>query len=300
MSVPEIIKVDLSNFPSNERFAQIPGKVVLTDNLDDNEKDSEEHQHPSFPIQVSMNVSIICVSGQLEMDIDLKHYTLTQGYTALLMTGSFFQMKSVQPGTKYIVIAITPNFIKFMGNVKMGVEFGNQLKEHPVHQPPAQELEENISLYKALKQKLLDKTYLYKEDVAKSYFRIMLGNIFQDFARSTGLEGATQSMGRKEELFMQFVEVVKENYIKHRNIVFYADKLCVSPKYLSSVVHIVSGKYATEWINQYVVLEAKILLRSNGVSIKDVSNRLNFANQSFFAKYFKQHTGYTPKEYKAL
>ena len=151
-----------------------------------------------------------------------------------------------------------------------------------------------------MKQKLLDKTYLYKEDVAKSYFRIMLCNIFQDFARSTGLEGATQSMGRKEELFMQFVEVVKENYIKHRNIVFYADKLCVSPKYLSSVVHIVSGKYATEWINQYVVLEAKTLLRSNGVSIKDVSNRLNFANQSFFAKYFKQHTGYTPKEYKAL
>jgi YesN/AraC family two-component response regulator len=107
-------------------------------------------------------------------------------------------------------------------------------------------------------------------------------------------------MGRKDELFMQFVESVKEHYIKHRNIVFYADLLCVSPKYLSSVVHLVSGKYATDWINQYVVLEAKTLLRSDGVSIKDVSNRLHFANQSFFAKYFKQHTGYTPKEYKAL
>ena len=300
MIVPEILKVDISNFPIGEHFVQIPGKVVLTDNLEDKENVMEKRQHPSFPIQVTMNVSIICVSGKMEMEIDLKHYILSAGYTALLLTGSFFQMKNIEPDTKYIVIAISPDFIKFVGNVKTGIEFGNQLKEHPVHQPPTNELEENISLYKALKQKLLDKTYLYKEEVAKSYFRIMQCNIFQDFARITGKQGEPQIMGRKDELFMQFVESVKEHYIKHRNIVFYADLLCVSPKYLSSVVHLVSGKYATDWINQYVVLEAKTLLRSDGVSIKDVSNRLHFANQSFFAKYFKQHTGYTPKEYKAL
>ena len=94
--------------------------------------------------------------------------------------------------------------------------------------------------------------------------------------------------------------IVKEKYIKHRNIAFYADQLCVSPKYLSSVVHAVSGKYATDWINQYVILEAKAMLKSDRISIKDVSNKLHFANQSFFAKFFKQHTGYTPKEYKEL
>ncbi|MBQ2297918.1 MAG: AraC family transcriptional regulator, partial [Bacteroidaceae bacterium] len=87
---------------------------------------------------------------------------------------------------------------------------------------------------------------------------------------------------------------------QNRSITFYADKLCISPKYLSSVVHSVSGKYATDWINQCVILEAKNMLKKEGASIKDVSNYLNFANQSFFAKYFKQHTGYTPKEYKAL
>jgi len=300
MSVPEIIRVNLSHFPTDERFVQIPGKLVMVDNLDENWSEEESHQHPIFPVQVTMSISIICLTGKMELKIDLNDYTLTDGHTALILPGSFFQLKNIEPGCKCIFFAISPDFASFAGAVKTGIEFGRKLKKNPVHCPPAQELEEGISLYKALKKKLQQEGYNYKEEVAKAYLRIMQCNIFQSFTEEMGREAETHPVGRKEALFMQFVEVVKEHYIRNRNIAFYADKLCVSPKYLSSVVHSVSGKYATEWINQYVVLEAKTLLRSEGVSIKDVSNRLNFANQSFFAKYFKQHTGYTPKEYKAL
>ena len=103
---------------------------------------------------------------------------------------------------------------------------------------------------------------------------------------------------RKEEIFKQFIAAVQDNYTKERNVIFYADKLCVSPKYLSAVVHEVSGKHATNWINEYVILECKAMLKVEGDSVKNVCNRLNFPNQSFFAKYFKQHTGMTPREYK--
>lgn len=292
------MKVSLSQFPTDKRFAQIPGKVVLTDNMDGD--DIEESKHPSFPVQVTMSISIICLSGQIDMEIDLKEYTLKSGDTALFLPGSFFQLKKLHRGSKYLFISVSPTFLKFVGNIKTGVEFFTQLKEHPVHHPTPEELEENISLYKALKEKLLDEEYVYKEDVAKAYLRIMQCNVFQEFGRAIGKLGKNLPMNRKDELFMLFMDAVKENYSKHRNISFYADKLCVSPKYLSSVVYLVSGKYATDWINQFVVLEAKTMLRSDGISIKDVSNHLHFPNQSFFAKYFKQHTGYTPKEYRAL
>lgn len=300
MSVPGITKVDLSHFPTDERFAQIPGKIVLTDNIDDEWPDYEEQQHPNFPVQMTMTACIICLSGEMNMDIDLKNYTLRDGYTAILLPGTFFQLKEVKPGTKCVFFAISPDFIKFISDVKTSIEYGGKVREHPVAQPDAKELEENIALYKALKRKLKDKDYRYKEEVASAYMRIIQCNISQNFVTPNGKQPETHMLNRKEELFMRFVAVVKEHYTQHRNITFYADKLCVSPKYLSSVVHAASGKYATEWINQHVVLEAKTMLRSPGLSIKDVSNQLNFANQSFFAKFFKQHTGYTPKEYKAL
>lgn len=300
MNAPDIIKVDLSHFPTDERFAQIPGKLVLVDNLDDDFETIDHHSGSSFPVQIAMAVSMICVSGKIEMKIDLNQYTLNHGCTMLILPGSFFQILNVDKGTKCLFMAISPDFVNYAGDVTLGIEFGRKLKNEPIHHPDAKDLEEHINIYKELKRKLTDKQYAFKEEVAQSYLHILQCNDFQLFVEETRQQQESKPTSRKEELFVKFMGLVKNNYTEHRNIAFYADKLFVSPKYLSSIIHDVSGNYATDWINQHVVLEAKALLRAEGISVKDVSNRLNFANQSFFAKFFKKHTGYTPKEYKAL
>ena len=79
---------------------------------------------------------------------------------------------------------------------------------------------------------------------------------------------------------------------------FYADQLCLSPKYLSRLIKEVSGKSAPEWIDAYVMLEAKHLLKYTDISIKEIVFKLNFSNQTVFYKYFKAHTGMTPTEYR--
>lgn len=299
-NIPEIIKVDLSHFPTDKRFVQIPNKVVLTDNITEEFHIEHETQHPSFPVQVTTAVCLICVSGKMDVKIDLNDYTLTDGYTAVILPNSFFQMTSIEKGTKCIFMAISTDFINFNGDIKVGMEFGRTIRENPIHKPNEEELDETITVYKLMKKKLKQEEYLYKEEYAKSCLQIMYCNIFQTFITASGIQQEARPTSRKEELFHKFIKIVKTNYMENRSIQFYADKLFVSPKYLSSIIHEVSGKYATDWINDYVILEAKAMLRVEGNSIKDVSNNLNFANQSFFAKYFKQHTGYTPKEYKSL
>lgn len=300
MSTPDIIKVDLSHFPTDERFAQIPGKLVLADNLEDDFEAPDRQNNSSFPVQIAMAVSMICISGKIDMKIDLNQYTLTNGSTMLILPGSFFQLLNVDKGTKCLFMAISPEFIIHVGDVKLGIEFGRKLKNEPIHHPSTKDLEEHITIYKELKRKLTDEQYIFKEEIAQSYLHILQCNVFQQFVTNTKQKQENKPASRKEELFVKFMSIVKKHYTEHRNITFYADKLFVSSKYLSSVVHDVSGNYATDWINQHVILEAKAMLRAEGMSVKDVSNRLNFANQSFFAKYFKKHTGYTPKEYKAL
>ena len=79
---------------------------------------------------------------------------------------------------------------------------------------------------------------------------------------------------------------------------FYADLLCVTPSYLSVVVKEKTGKTALQWINDIVMSDARQLLLYSDQSIKEIVATLGFPNQSFFGKYFKQHTGKSPKRFR--
>lgn len=300
MNKQEIMKVDLTHFPTDSRFVQIPGKLAIIDNLEEKSYEHIEQQDKSFPIQLDMNVCFLCTSGQIDLEIDLNMYTLHEGDAAMILTGSFLRVIRIKDSARIAFIAINSDFLKYVGNVKTVIEHVNKVKRMPVSHMEPDMMEESLMIYNEIKKKLSNPDYRFKEEVAKSYIQIMLCNFFDRFVQKNETTEEQAPKSRKEELFKNFIKLVKDNYLNHRSITFYADKLCVSPKYLSSVVHKVSEKCATDWINQYVILEAKSMLRMEDTNIKDVSNHLNFANQSFFAKFFKKHTGYTPKEYKAL
>jgi AraC-like DNA-binding protein len=103
---------------------------------------------------------------------------------------------------------------------------------------------------------------------------------------------------KHEILVDKFLKLVRENYKKHLGVKFYADILCITPRYFSKIVKENSGKSANEWIDEYIVQEAKALLKSGNFTVQQVSDELNFPSQSFFGKYFKRHTGVTPSKYK--
>ena len=107
-----------------------------------------------------------------------------------------------------------------------------------------------------------------------------------------------EKKSKQEVLLEDFLDFVQKHYKEERSVEFYADKLCLTPKYLSTVIRQTSGKTAGEWIDEYVVLEAKALLKSTKMTIQQISEELNFPSQSFFGKYFKRLSGVSPKEYK--
>lgn len=110
---------------------------------------------------------------------------------------------------------------------------------------------------------------------------------------------ATHSrFSRQEEIFKRFITLVNEHGKRERNISFYADKLCLTPHYLSTVIRETSGQTVMQWINQAVILEAKVLLKHSDMLIFQISDELNFPNPSFFSKFFKRMTGMTPAEYQ--
>lgn len=104
---------------------------------------------------------------------------------------------------------------------------------------------------------------------------------------------------RAEEYFRQFTELLGEHYKHEHSVGFYARQLCITPKYLTTLIKRISGKSVSEWIDNYVILEAKTLLKYSNMSVQEIAYYLNFPNQSFFGSYFKRNAGMSPSQYKA-
>lgn len=117
-------------------------------------------------------------------------------------------------------------------------------------------------------------------------------------ARITQVGGASRQLSREKEIMARFLAIVADNFKTVRRISFYADQLCISVKHLSAVVKKTSGRTPGEWIEQYVIMEAKVLLRTTDLSIQQISTALNFSHQGFFGKYFRYRTGMSPSAFR--
>lgn len=103
---------------------------------------------------------------------------------------------------------------------------------------------------------------------------------------------------RQEEVFNRFLSLVNKYAISERSVVFYADRLYLTPRYLSTLIKQTSGRTVMNWVNEAVVQEAKLLLRHSDKLVYQIADELNFPNASFFCKYFRRLTGKTPYEYR--
>ena len=135
----------------------------------------------------------------------------------------------------------------------------------------------------------------YRMQVIENLIRVFYYGAMGRFSLN-GKESATYKNGLVEK----FIELVEEHYRQERLIGFYADKLCITPKYLSKLVKEHTGRSAGEWIENHVILDARAMLQSSDMTIQQIATSLNFPNQSFFGKYFKRATGISPKHYRQI
>ena len=125
----------------------------------------------------------------------------------------------------------------------------------------------------------------------------MMGALWADKLSLARKQSENKSL-RSKAVFEDFLALVRDNHNKERSLSFYADKLYLTPKYLSKLVKNVSGKSAHEWIDSFVISEAMNMLKYSDMSIKSIVWELNFPNQTTFYRFFKANTGMTPSEYR--
>ncbi|MDL2319555.1 helix-turn-helix domain-containing protein [Alistipes sp. OttesenSCG-928-B03] len=110
-----------------------------------------------------------------------------------------------------------------------------------------------------------------------------------------------EQQGQKDRRYyymLTFLDLLGQYSTQERSVGFYADKMFITPKYLSSIIKEISGKSASEWIDEYVMNEAKTILQQPDMNVSEVAYHLNFSTISFFGKYFKRHAGISPSAFQ--
>lgn len=143
-----------------------------------------------------------------------------------------------------------------------------------------------------------DSENLYREAIAQNLLQIFFLDTYDKVQRYFTEEQINGS-NRKEELFKKFINLVHTYCTTQRDVAFYADQLCISTRYLSAITKQVAEDSAKEIIDENLILELKMALQSTGMSLKEIADKYRFPDQSFFGRYFKKHTGMSPKEYRA-
>jgi AraC-like DNA-binding protein len=161
---------------------------------------------------------------------------------------------------------------------------------------PEQDMQEFLTLFGLIRTKLANPNR-FTPQIIQHYCNILFYNCYALYKQKE-TEQDIVNKKQKEAVFERFIIEVERHFKEQHAIGFYADRLCITPKYLSLLIKEASGKTAADWIREYLVMEARALLKSGRMTAQQVSNELNFADQSHFGNFFKRYTGFSPREYQ--
>ena len=270
--------------------------------MDRNEHYIPENINPIFKYPLRLDEIVISVreKGSSKISINLREYNIEKNDLLICAPGDILQ-SNLSPGPHTTqVFLISSDFLKEMYiNLNSFIPFFISLKENPKFHLTDAEVEELKSFY-LLIEETVDRNDNFRTEIVRRLMGAYLYKIGSILHRKQPefLSENPKALKREEVLFNQFINLLTEHHRKERRVDFYAEQLFLSPKHFSTVVKKVSGKTAGEWIDEYVILEAKALLKYSVMSIQEVAYFMNFPNPSFFGKYFKHHTGMSPSEYK--
>lgn len=296
-----IRQLQLNHFNKSDDDMYIGNSMAITDNFDCKnqipDKQFAGYGRLVFPQKLSFIATIICVEGNVESIVNREKVWLRRGDTLIAFSGSIIEGLICRDDTQTVAIAIEDN---------LGQSFFNRADKVMRSRLTSQTGfvsfhigEDDLGFFC---RQYINAKHLYsisippfRDDVVQAF---MMGNVALFFSRLVGNIVVSTSVGREAELYSMFMKNLQKYACQHRTVDFYADRLCVSAKYLSRVIRKSSGRSPSQLIQERVTLEAKSLLATSTLTVRQIADEMNFSSDNHFCQYFKKQTGLTPMEYR--
>ena len=252
-----------------------------------------------FPCRIDAFIIGVGTEGETSVSFNLHEFRLKKDSMFIFTPKNILQVNS-QQYFKADVIAISPDFMRRI-NIKNMMPLFLKFVENPALTLTPEESRSMRGMIAQIERETRGPETHFSFDIVSGLIAATIykvGDIMYHYLAEHP-EEQNNSHNRAEAYFKQFTHLLGEHFREERSVGFYARQLCITPKYLTTLIKRISGQSVSEWIDNYVILEAKTLLKYSTMSIQEIAYYLNFPNQSFFGSYFKRNTGMSPSQYKA-
>lgn len=277
------------------KCAQGQNKNVFNDRLVVSEISSIADTPLKKAVSPTMFTLIIVVSGSISLSIDKQQYVVGAG--TVVHTGSERMLKLNSYSEDFCgrIISLDRDLAN---TIIPGFTPGTYLYmyQNPMLQLTNDEMAEILAIFAVLK----NRSEKSDQKEGKVFNCLFMALYFQmmEYIEKRVHKNSQPLLSHKETLYKRFLTLLKENVRKEHRVTFYANRLCLTPQYISFVLKEISGKTANKWIDEMLLAEAKMLLFSTENNIQQIADQLHFPDQSSFGKFFKKMTGFSPSNYK--
>ncbi|HQB37524.1 MAG TPA: AraC family transcriptional regulator [Bacteroidales bacterium] len=254
-----------------------------------------------YPCRINAFIAILCIKGSAKVIHNLQRYTIVKNCLFVSIPNSIIQIESWDDCEIYIT-AIDEDYAKRVSvDYKKMISVYVGMKKCPyigLNRNEAKSL--SRTFHNMSNDMMLFRDRAYSDEIMNASLNLSAYKFFSIISKYQELLPGKhkQTTSRQDDHYNKFIQLLDKNFKNERSIGFYASQICVTPKYLSSLIKKMSGRTAAEWINGMVIMEAKHLLKYSNMNIQEIAEYLNFPNQSFFTQYFRRETGTTPGSYR--
>ena len=246
--------------------------------------------------KIKFNVIAVCLKGRLTFDANGKPLQVQESQLFLCYRNALLGNFMISPDFEGKVLCVSDQALKqiLQGQTEIWTK---ALYQHHIEMMDASNI--NMNIYTELKRRCVAKESPFRKDIIISLLRAALLGLCEELIiRTKNLENGEASGSRMETMFQAFIKNITKRKVKKARVATYAQELNITPKYLTTICHKISGKAPMDWISEYIMEDIRFYLTSTPLSCKEIASELGFPNSSFFGKYVKSHFGCSPQSFR--
>ena len=248
-----------------------------------------------LPQRIKYGCFFICTSGSAQILINSQNYNLHNGSMCILFPNMLISISDVSEDFSGFIGGVnTDSFLPIID--QSSISLFVQISNNPCISIDDHQKNMILKLCKKSRDYITNNEHPYKEEIVRNILEIIVFEIAAIYNHNEPI--VEQKVTHSKRVFQEFITLVANEHTISREVNYYAEKMCITPKYLSVLIKKASGKSANDWINAIVVNRAKTLLNNEDMTIQQIAYELKFPNASFFVQYFKRNMGITPKKYR--
>lgn len=240
---------------------------------------------------------LFCRRGSATVTVDQLRDRITRDTLLLLLPGSILHLNERTDDFRVRFCAFSLELFSEAA-YRLDPSFFHILHEHAIIRLPDRIIEGVRNWFQMASYTYRDRGNIFRNTIIRNRLQNVLLEAFDKTQRFASDVHSQTGTTRQADLFQRFVALVHEHCTEQREVAFYADRLCISTRYLSTIIRSVAHSTAKEFIDRSVVLEIKMLLGSTELSVQEIAYRLHFPDQSYLGRFFKKHTGVSPTEFR--